>query len=73
MANKLDDISEILFQTDIYQISDTLRDNKIITPPQLPVIAPYFDLEIAWFSIADTIFITILQKREIRSDRLSLR
>ena len=50
---------------------DTWRDPKIITPPQLPVITSHFGLKTARLIIADSIYLTILQKRENRFDRLS--
>jgi hypothetical protein len=42
-----------------------------IAGPQKPLITPHSAMEIAWFSIADTIFLTYLQKREKRSGRSS--
>ena len=45
---------------------DKWRGPKVINSPQLSVIISHFGLKIARIAIADTIFITILQKRENR-------
>jgi hypothetical protein len=44
--------------------ADVWRDNKVITPPQEPVIISHFGLKIARLDITDNIFLTILEKKE---------
>jgi hypothetical protein len=47
-------------------------DPKVITPPQLPVIASYFWLKISILTYTDTIILIILQKWENRQSDLPL-
>ena len=46
--------------------TDTWRDPKVITLQKKSAITSYFGLRIALNAITDTIFLTILQKRENR-------
>ena len=53
------------------QIKDRWRDPKIMHPAQKPVITPHSALEIAILTVADTIFLTKMQKRENQLNRSS--